>query len=317
MAVNDASTDKSLKILTEYASNYPQIKIIDKPHGGLGDTRNYGLQNALGEYVGFVDSDDWVDKDMFETMYNAAALKKSDIVICNYVREDMANKESRPCNLPQENDEAMNASILTSLIGPDPVHTDWRNVEMLGCAWRRLYRKIFLADNKLNFYNEQEVMLEDLPMNIKAHYYAKNVVLVPNAFYHYRYNPYSLSTNYRKGKMKMLVSCYNIINDFLKSEKIFDIYGERLQGWLLRHSAHSSLVNAFSKYNKVSFIKRYREVKEIVKNKFVRSAVKSKYFNAGTREDRIISAVLRTNFTLFIYCFYKLFTSIYMKTQKR
>src|ERR1035437_2703940 len=166
---------------------------------------------------------------------------------------------------------------------------------MLGSAWRRLYRKDFLKALNLTFYNEKEIMLEDLPMNIMAHYYAKNVAFLEDAYYHYRYNPLSLSTNYRRGKMQMFIRCYDIVNDFLKREELFDLYGERLQGWLLRHSAHASLVNVFSSYNKIGFLKRYTEVKEIVKNKTVKAAAKSKYFIHGTREDKIVRAVLKTN----------------------
>ena len=76
---------------------------------------------------------------------------------------------------------------------------------MLGCAWRRLYRREWFMRNHLSYYKEQEIMLEDLPVSIQAHVLAGRVLFVDGAYYHYRYNPDSLSTRYRPGKMEMLL----------------------------------------------------------------------------------------------------------------
>lgn len=72
ICVNDGSTDNSLQILKEYAQNDSRIKIIDKPNSGYGQTMNVGMQNATGEYIGIVEPDDYVELDMFETLYNTA-----------------------------------------------------------------------------------------------------------------------------------------------------------------------------------------------------------------------------------------------------
>lgn len=83
IVVNDGSTDDSAKIIEKYARKYPKIKAYRKENGGLSDARNYGLQYATGEYVGYVDSDDFVDEDMFEILYNKGKKENSDIVECN------------------------------------------------------------------------------------------------------------------------------------------------------------------------------------------------------------------------------------------
>ena len=84
LIVNDGSTDSSLEIMKEFKNKYPNIiKIFDKVNGGQASARNYALPFAQGEYLGFVDSDDWVDSTMYEEMYEKAEKEDADIVICD------------------------------------------------------------------------------------------------------------------------------------------------------------------------------------------------------------------------------------------
>ena len=86
LIVNDGSTDSSLEIMKEFKNKYPNIiKIFDKVNGGQASARNYALPFAQGEYLGFVDSDDWVDSTMYEEMYEKAEKEDADIVICDMV----------------------------------------------------------------------------------------------------------------------------------------------------------------------------------------------------------------------------------------
>ncbi|MBR4117148.1 MAG: glycosyltransferase [Clostridia bacterium] len=85
IVVNDGSPDNSQEIIDRYAKEYPQIiKPFIKENGGLSDARNFGIKKASGEYIAFVDSDDYVDIDMYELMYNKAKETNSDVVNCAY-----------------------------------------------------------------------------------------------------------------------------------------------------------------------------------------------------------------------------------------
>lgn len=95
--VNDGSKDNSLVICEDYYRQYPNlIKLFSKENGGLSDARNFGIDKAKGEYLAFIDSDDWVDKDMMSLMYDKAVYTNADIVVCDieYQYEDGSTKYS-------------------------------------------------------------------------------------------------------------------------------------------------------------------------------------------------------------------------------
>ena len=98
ICINDGSTDNSIRIIQYFMQNDFRIKLINTSNNGQGIARNIGIQNAKGEYIAFVDPDDWVDNDMYLKMYNQAQLLNSDIVICNYIRwfEDSKKEQYWP-----------------------------------------------------------------------------------------------------------------------------------------------------------------------------------------------------------------------------
>jgi len=86
--INDGSSDNSQLIIDEYCKNYPFVHGYKKENGGLGSARNFGLQFVKGDYIGFVDSDDFVEREMYEKMYNSAIKNSSDLVICDFCIKD-------------------------------------------------------------------------------------------------------------------------------------------------------------------------------------------------------------------------------------
>jgi glycosyltransferase involved in cell wall biosynthesis len=85
--VDDGSTDSSPKMCDEYAEKDSRIKVVHKENGGLSDARNAGLKVATGAYIGYVDSDDWIEPDMYERMYNACVKNDAQLCVCRYFSE--------------------------------------------------------------------------------------------------------------------------------------------------------------------------------------------------------------------------------------
>ena len=87
ICINDGSTDNSLDILKSYRTKDSRIKIIDKPNEGLSITRNLGIHSATGNYIGFIDSDDWIDLDFYEKLYSAITSNDVDIACATIIRK--------------------------------------------------------------------------------------------------------------------------------------------------------------------------------------------------------------------------------------
>ena len=86
ICINDASTDNSLSILKDYAKNDSRIRIINKENGGISAARNSGINAAMGDFLSFIDSDDWIDLDFFEKLYLAAKKYSADIAAAGIIR---------------------------------------------------------------------------------------------------------------------------------------------------------------------------------------------------------------------------------------
>lgn len=95
--VDDGSSDRCGEICDTYAALDPRIRVIHKKNGGLSDARNYGIDVATGEYLAFVDSDDYIAEDMYEKMLNRLLIDDSDMVVCNYYRFDEGNNANIGC----------------------------------------------------------------------------------------------------------------------------------------------------------------------------------------------------------------------------
>ena len=319
LLINDASTDRSLQIARGFSGD-GRVCVLDKPHSGLGNTRNYGVEHANGEYLLFVDSDDWIDEDMLKNLYAAAAEYRADLVLFNYVRENLQEGEQRVCRLPvnyPEFGEEIRELLITELVGPDREDGDWRHVEMLGCAWRRMYLRSWYLENNIRFGDEREIMLEDMPATIAAHCAANRLLVVGGAYYHYRYNPDSLSTRYRAHRMEMLTHCFAVVRQILTERGLYERYANRHLAWFLRSAVHSSLVNCFSRGNHVGFLRRYREVQSILRNPTAREAARSDYLKNGSRADRMIRRVVRMRFAPFAYLFYSAYSRVLIRDVRK
>ena len=120
IVVDDGSRDNSKQIIDEFQTKYPdKIKSFVKKNGGLSDARNFGLDRANGEYIGFVDSDDYVTAGMFEEVYSLAQKYDAEMVICNLQKVDengkILQKLTQVPNMPEKIDLVKNFSVFSDL----------------------------------------------------------------------------------------------------------------------------------------------------------------------------------------------------------
>ncbi|MCS5420418.1 MULTISPECIES: glycosyltransferase [Psychrilyobacter] len=180
--VDDGSTDYSLKILKEYKIKYPKkTKLIIKENGGQSSARNLGLKSASGEYISFIDSDDFIDYDMFKIMYEKAKKNDLDIVQCLYENYFVENLEK---NFPYKFIE-YNSEVLSGI--------DYFELDPAVGPCDKLYKREFL--NKLNFCFKEGIFAEDALALPQLFYKAKKVKFINKVLYFYRRERMGSTTN--------------------------------------------------------------------------------------------------------------------------
>jgi glycosyltransferase involved in cell wall biosynthesis len=165
IVVNDGSTDNTAKI----AEKYP-VRIIHQENRGLSAARNTGMDSATGEYIHFMDVDDWINLDYYSYMMDAILLTDADMACGGMVNEIKPHRTL-----------LYSERLLLSIIDDKLSIT---NVGRRGYVWRYLFKKSFLDEKKLRF--EVGRLVEDLPFSLQAVYFAEKIVTVPNAIYYYK-----------------------------------------------------------------------------------------------------------------------------------
>ena len=175
ICINDGSTDESGKILQEFADKDKRIKIIEQENKGQSAARNIGIRQASGEFIGFVDSDDWIDLGFYEKLYNAAVDYNADIA-CAGIRRCFSGRKSKDWL-------KYNKFILT---GDMKKKFELCRVPKYHYIWNKIYnRKKFLS---ANIFFEEGIFFEDLEFTHKVLFYMPKLVTVPDVKYYYRDN---------------------------------------------------------------------------------------------------------------------------------
>lgn len=218
ICINDGSTDGSLRILKEYAKKDNRLRIINKKNTGYGDSMNIGLKEAVGEYVGIVEPDDFVDLNTFEEMYKIANERSLDVVKCNFYEYSTVKKH----------DIGKSNMFLPEEIGKVIDPKDHRNVfYMQPSIWSAIYRRDFLRDNDIWFLPSPGASYQDAGFSFKVWASAKRVFLMNKVFLHYRQdNPNSSVKS--SGKINAVKEEYDEVERFLRKKGLMDEYGATL-----------------------------------------------------------------------------------------
>lgn len=215
--VNDGSTDKTYNVIKKVGNKDSRITIINKVNEGPSKARNSGIKIARGEYIGFVDSDDYVDKDMFYQLYLLANKYNSEICGCNYYEEGCDGKvlNEIQSNLPYE--QVLSKKMIRNMIIKSFVEDKNSGFYSL---WNKIYKKKFLYDYSL-FLDESRSHGEDWLFNINAFNYANNVIFLGKTLYHYvQINEFSLMRTYRTNQIDLLFSGRKALIHVLKENDI-------------------------------------------------------------------------------------------------
>lgn len=222
ICVNDGTKDRSADIAREIASAYLGIRIINQDNSGLSVARNTGLKHSKGEFVWFVDSDDWIEAKCLSALFDKLSSNIDMLNIqCNCVYEDTGQSEKQKSHITQ----STYCGIDVFKQGTYPT-----------MAQLSIYRTQFLIDNSLLFY--PGIFHEDTEFTPRALYYAKNVCIYDKYIYNYlQRSSGSITSNYKiKNALDALTVCDNLYN-FSKSLGIHlqTFYAERISQIIFTH----------------------------------------------------------------------------------
>lgn len=260
ICVNDGSMDNSLAILKEFASRDSRIRIIDNQHQGVAKTRNTGIEQSTGEYIGFVDSDDYIDIDFFEKLYNSATKSNSDIAIASILKH---KNFFNIYNAKYTKEE-------TAITIQDKIKLCEDKKHFFFYAWNKIYHSGFIKKNNIKFSEGQ--IYEDVMFAIKALYYSNKIISVYGTKYHYIEHENSL-TKYKDKtgeKEHDLIKAYSELQEFCNSKNIeiserLNYYTKENFGFILnlykgKYQSKIQLFNIFT----IATISNYSETRNLI-----------------------------------------------------
>lgn len=200
ICINDGSTDNSPKILQRYVKKYANFIVINKKNSGYGDSMNQGLKKATGEYIGIVESDDFIEPNAFEELYKLAKKTSADIVKANYFYHSDTGDEIHEVIKNQKLNTPLSISDNPSILLEEPG------------IWSAIYRCDFLNKNRICFRATPGASYQDTGFHFKSFCAAKHITYTKNAYLHYR-------TDNANSSVKSLEKVNYIVGEYAEIEK--------------------------------------------------------------------------------------------------
>lgn len=205
VCINDGSTDGSRAIVQEYLDADPRFRAIDKPNTGYGDSMNRGLAAARGEYVAFLESDDFIDPEGLEEMYRAAVENDAEVVKSNYYFHWSVPE-------PRDDEFFWVKDGLSGLIDP----RERREVLTLPpSVWTALYKKSFLDETGIRFLPTPGASFQDAGFAFKVWALCRRAFLIKKAYVHYRLDNDTSSSHAEDGKVFCVCDEYGDVGRFV------------------------------------------------------------------------------------------------------
>lgn len=272
LLINDGSTDSSANICDDYAANDKRVRVFHIANAGVSNARNIGISNATGDYLMFIDSDDWIDVETSRIAYDKAVSSGAEIVFWSCYKEE-PGKSFKVTYLENHSEFLVNNDVeklkrrCIGLLGPelaDPVKTDAFNT-----PWAKIYLRSFVLDSGVLFKERKKVGMEDVLFNVQLFQKLTKVAFLPEYFYHYRMdNPTSLT----KVDTDAIFSKFNTLFDEMEMipQKEDEIIAFRNR---IAVSIINLILSITSKNNKVGFSKTKKKIDEILYNPRISNAL--------------------------------------------
>ncbi len=209
ICIDDGSTDRSLAILKEYQKKDPRIRIVTETNAGPAKARNNGMRRARGEYLSFLDADDFFEPTMLETLYRTAKEKSLDIAVCEY--DLFENRTARfKRSIPSEHADILaNGRVTGKNEFPDTI---FQSTE--GYVWNKLFRRDFVTEKELSFLEDAKIF-EDVYFTLTALSLAERVGKCEGVLLHHRVYPKQVRARMFRKNYEQVPAVYMAVKEFL------------------------------------------------------------------------------------------------------
>jgi glycosyltransferase EpsH len=300
--VNDGSTDRSMSICKQQEELDGRIRVIDKLNGGVSSARNAGLEAASGEFVGFIDPDDWAEPEMFERMYNRAEEIDADACICNYVRNEAGRVAPVALELKRDllnKDEVVGELIAGAIASPD---LNSGASAIMGSVWRCLYRRELVENNDLRFI-EGIPFMEDTLFCIQAFSKCNRIAVDEGFYYNYRIIAQSATGSYKKYAIANQKLVYGLLESIIREEKLEDFLRSRLDLRLVNMD-FDLISNEVHRNNPKTFKEKIRTISDICSDKKLKRILSELDTSGYTMRKRFILNSMKKGYAVLIYIYY-------------
>ncbi|HWK24487.1 MAG TPA: glycosyltransferase [Ureibacillus sp.] len=311
--INDGSPDLCGKICDEYSKTDQRIKVIHKENGGVSSARNVGLKAAKGDYIAFVDPDDYVTRNMFEKLNHYREESQADIVsCCALVENDEGVIKNSFFKITNDSIVVDKQRAIIQLVWNNYLAESDRYID-IGVPWGKLYRKSMLTDNNIEF-KESLRRQQDNIFNLYAFHNANKIVYIDDPLYNYNYtNISNVFSKYVRDIDVLFTELTNETNHFLKeygwfrNNEIQLAFSAKGTSYLISILA----LKFFNKDYKVSSRDRINSVKRLVSSEPYKSSLSNVELHFFKIHNRLLVKLLRTKHYLLAYILFK--TSAYAK----
>ncbi|HHU06664.1 MAG TPA: glycosyltransferase [Clostridiales bacterium] len=290
--VDDGSPDKSGEICDSYALADERVRVIHRDNGGVSAARNDGIAAASGDYILFVDSDDYIDSTMCEKLFSALKSQGADTAACAHINLFPGGGSSpEPFSLPA--DVYGSEKIMDAIVRPllkDRVREQVFN----GYIWRYLFSRAIISENGIKFSG---AYLEDELFLIEYFCCAKRLAVVSEPLYYYYQNPGSVTRRYLKDFEKTFLASFEAKRALVKRYSIDGIEGwESMTLWA---GLLIAIGNEYAPGNPISLWEKRKNVIALCGREPFKSAIASgKPRGAGKRKQIVVDLVSSKNFTV-------------------
>ena len=282
IVVIDGSKDNSEVIAREFEKTDLRVKVYTKPNGGLSDARNYGLNVATGEFIYFLDSDDWIEPNLLEDNIKMLEDKNLDFIVFGFYQDNVDSNEQLIENIPHipENNEWINS---------EPINFTPYMLNILGYAWNKIYRKGYLDKHQIKFTIGVS-LVEDILFNAKVYQYADRIVFNRQAYVHYIQRPVTtLTKQFHEKSFEWVKLKHEGLQEFLNAWS-FDNKQEILASNLIGGLRYCVL-NLFHYKNQFNFNQKIKYIENMLNDEDLISY--TQFYNPKTKNDKIYYQLIK------------------------